>query len=196
MLTNKLRQNGSAGRRNSAHNDPARREIFLLGLLFRCRSFFLATQRGRGIDLFRVRYPHIIGLSLIMMDWPCRMRRWAARPIPGICGRRRLCGGRYRSLHRSCDARKCGQSGVPLAAWELESYINGVHIFNVPQPWLFPLFRGPHSHLRDLAIGSLFTIGLGAPEGNFRNGFGWCRWNRVDCDGALSMRAPATLCGL
>jgi hypothetical protein len=42
--------------------------------------------------------------------------------------------------------------------WPLESYINGVHIFATPQPWLFPLFPWSAFAFVGLAIGFfLFT---------------------------------------
>jgi len=37
--------------------------------------------------------------------------------------------------------------------WPLESYINGVHIFKEPQPWLFPLFPWSAFALAGLAVG-------------------------------------------
>jgi uncharacterized membrane protein len=39
--------------------------------------------------------------------------------------------------------------------WPLESYINGVHIFKEPQPWLFPLFPWTAFSLAGLAVGFL-----------------------------------------
>jgi fucose 4-O-acetylase-like acetyltransferase len=39
--------------------------------------------------------------------------------------------------------------------WYLESYINGVHTFNKPQPWLFPLFPWAAFACAGLAIGFL-----------------------------------------
>src|SRR5208282_2541262 len=42
--------------------------------------------------------------------------------------------------------------------WPLESYINGVHIFGNPQPWLFPLFPWSAFAFAGLAVGFfLFT---------------------------------------
>src|SRR5258708_37222991 len=42
--------------------------------------------------------------------------------------------------------------------WPLESYINGVHTFNQPQPWLFPLFPWVAFAFAGLAVGFfLFT---------------------------------------
>jgi uncharacterized membrane protein YidH (DUF202 family) len=37
--------------------------------------------------------------------------------------------------------------------WYIESYINGVHIYNVPQPWLFPIFPWAAFAFAGLAIG-------------------------------------------
>ena len=42
--------------------------------------------------------------------------------------------------------------------WPIESYINGVHIFDQPQPWLFPLFPWSAFAFAGLAVGFfLFT---------------------------------------
>jgi hypothetical protein len=42
--------------------------------------------------------------------------------------------------------------------WPLESYINGVHVFGTPQPWLFPLFPWSAFAFAGLAVGFfLFT---------------------------------------
>jgi hypothetical protein len=37
--------------------------------------------------------------------------------------------------------------------WPLESYINGVHIFDQPQPWLFPVFPWSAFAFAGLAVG-------------------------------------------
>jgi uncharacterized membrane protein len=37
--------------------------------------------------------------------------------------------------------------------WPVESYLNGVHIFNQPQPWLFPLFPWSAFAFAGLAVG-------------------------------------------
>ena len=39
--------------------------------------------------------------------------------------------------------------------WYLESYINGVHTFNVPQSWLFPIFPWTAFAFAGLAVGFL-----------------------------------------
>src|SRR5260370_3209396 len=40
-------------------------------------------------------------------------------------------------------------------AWWLESYINGVHTFGTPQPWLFPMFPWSAFAFAGLAVGFL-----------------------------------------
>ena len=42
--------------------------------------------------------------------------------------------------------------------WFLESYINGVHIFDKPQPWLFPLFPWAGFAFAGLAIGFVLVM--------------------------------------
>jgi len=44
--------------------------------------------------------------------------------------------------------------------WPIESYINGVHIFDQPQPWLFPLFSLVGVRLRGSRGGILSVFGL------------------------------------
>jgi len=39
--------------------------------------------------------------------------------------------------------------------WYLESYVNGVHTFGVPQPWLFPIFPWTGLAFAGLAVGFL-----------------------------------------
>ena len=44
--------------------------------------------------------------------------------------------------------------------WYLESYINGVHIYNKPQPWLFPMFPWAAFAFAGLAAGFLLLMPL------------------------------------
>ena len=44
-------------------------------------------------------------------------------------------------------------------AWWLETYINGVHTFGKPQPWLFPLFPWSAFAFAGLAVGFLLLSG-------------------------------------
>jgi len=44
--------------------------------------------------------------------------------------------------------------------WPLESYINGVHIYGTPQPWLFPLFPWSAFAFAGLAVGFFLFMGM------------------------------------
>src|SRR5262249_14330606 len=44
--------------------------------------------------------------------------------------------------------------------WPLESYVNGVHVFNEPQAWLFPLFPWSAFAFAGLAVGFLLYTGF------------------------------------
>src|SRR5260370_33352407 len=44
--------------------------------------------------------------------------------------------------------------------WPLESYINGVHVFEQPQPWLFPLFPWSAFAFAGLAVGFFLFSGF------------------------------------
>ena len=61
--------------------------------------------------------------------------------------------------HRARHCRRSGRLHRPRwLPWYLESYINGVHIFDKPQPGSFRCFRGRRSHLPDSAIGFLLCL--------------------------------------
>ncbi len=47
--------------------------------------------------------------------------------------------------------------------WYLESYINGVHIYDKPQPWLFPLFPWSAFAFAGLGDRLLVALSVGAP---------------------------------
>jgi hypothetical protein len=68
--------------------------------------------------------------------------------------------------------------------WPIESYINGVHIFDKPQPWLFPIFPWAAFAFAGLAAGFIlvggwarkrvaFTIGILTAGGAAVAGVAW-----------------------
>jgi uncharacterized membrane protein len=120
-------------------------EIYGLGLLFRAQEFALGYPHSPWTDLLRVDVLNIIGLSMMLMG----LLSWAIA---------------FTAPHGSPEATKQFARNAILASisaaaafalltpplwtfwrpnwlpWPLESYLNGVHIYNQPQPWLFPLF--------------------------------------------------------
>ncbi|HET8965833.1 MAG TPA: heparan-alpha-glucosaminide N-acetyltransferase domain-containing protein [Candidatus Acidoferrum sp.] len=138
LVTEKLRQKGMA--RNEIGRQTILRgaEVFALGILFRIQEFALGYPRSPWTDLLRVDVLNILGISMILMGVVC----W----LTGV-------GSPAAARNRTLAAAILAAAIVALATpglwtvwrpkflpWPLESYVNGVHIFDLPQPWLFPLF--------------------------------------------------------
>ena len=132
-------------------------QILLLGLLFRVQEFVLGQPSAPWTDLLRVDILNVIGVSVMMMALLCRVvnRSGTAGESPA------------RPVGISAAAAAAAVSLVIAAAtplfwtvwrprgwpWWLESYINGVHTFDAPQPWLFPVFPWSGFAFAGLAAG-------------------------------------------
>ncbi len=122
-------------------------EIFALGLLFRLQEFLLGQPNAPWTDLLRVDVLNIIGLSLMLLGG---LYALAARFLRGDSGadafRRRLYlrAGVASALLAAVIAASTPPVWTTVRPawlpWFVESYINGVHIFGVPQVYLFPIF--------------------------------------------------------
>lgn len=112
-------------------------------------------------DLLRADVLNILGLSIVLMGLLCRLTAMFGRSNPGDAA---LLPGRTR--RRDIGAAAAAALLIALATpplwtthrprwppWFLETYVNGVHIFNQPQPWLFPLFPWAAFAFAGLAIG-------------------------------------------
>lgn len=113
-------------------------EIFGLGILFRLQEFVLGFPHSPWTDLFRVDILNMLGISMMLMGAVC----WLA-------GKGSPAEARVKSLVAAIAGAAAVALATPLVwstarpkflPWPLESYINGVHVFGQPQPWLFPLF--------------------------------------------------------
>ncbi|MGC2417508.1 MAG: heparan-alpha-glucosaminide N-acetyltransferase domain-containing protein [Candidatus Acidiferrales bacterium] len=122
-------------------------EVFVLGLLFRVQEFVLGWSVAPWTDLFRVDILNVIGLSIAFLGVLC----WVVR-------------GRMASALASAGVALGIALVTPMVwttwrphwlPWYLESYFNGVHIYNSPQPWLFPIFPWAGFAFAGLAIGIL-----------------------------------------
>jgi uncharacterized membrane protein len=167
MVTQRLREKGTP-RDAVAKTTIARgAEIYGLGLLFRVQEFVLGYPWSPWTDLLRVDVLNILGLSMMLMGVLC----WAT------AARRAMQAGST-SNDATRDSRSNAIVGGVVAAilvalatpwlwttwrprwlpWPMESYINGVHTFSAPQPWLFPLFPWSAFAFAGLAVGFfLFT---------------------------------------
>jgi uncharacterized membrane protein len=151
LVTEKLREKGIA--RNAIAKQTILRgaEIFGLGLLFRVQEFALGYPWSPWTDLLRVDVLNILGLSMILMGFLC----WAA-------GEGGVAAARTRTLVAGIVAAVVVAMATPplwtthrpkFLPWPMESYVNGVHIFKEPQPWLFPLFPWSAFAFAGLAVG-------------------------------------------
>jgi uncharacterized membrane protein len=138
LTTQKFRQKGMA--RNGIATETILRgaQIFALGILFRIQEYILGYKWVPWTDLLRVDVLNMLGLSIILMGILC----W-------FTGARDLNAARNNSLLASLSTAAVIALATPavwtssrlnVLPWPIESYINGVHTFRQPQPWLFPIF--------------------------------------------------------
>jgi uncharacterized membrane protein len=147
LVTDKLRRKGISP--NDIAKTTIRRgaEIFGMGLLFRLQEFLLGQPWAPWTDLLRVDILNTIGLSMMLMGVACRF---------------------VNSRAANTALAAAIAAGIALATpplwttwqpkwlpWYLESYINGVHTYGVPQPWLFPIFPWTAFAFTGLAVGFL-----------------------------------------
>jgi uncharacterized membrane protein len=167
LITDKLRQRGLSADEIARTTILRGGEIFLFGLLFRLQEFLLGQPSAPWTDLLRVDILNAIGVSLMMMGLACRLAATG-----GATDARTL--RKATILTAIVSAATIALLTPPLwtswrshtLPWWLESYINGVHTFGKPQPWLFPIFPWSAFAFVGLATGSLLL-------------FDWARKNEV-----------------
>jgi uncharacterized membrane protein len=166
MVTQRLREKGIA--RNAIARTTILRgaEIFALGLLFRGQEYLLGYPKSPWTDLLRVDVLNILGLSMMLMAVLC----WLTDARAGVVGASFSASqSRASKLTVTIIAALTAAAVVAVVTpwlwtthrprwlpWPLESYINGVHIFAQPQPWLFPVFPWVAFAFVGLALGFLF----------------------------------------
>jgi len=158
LVTERLRGKGIA--RNAILKQTALRglEIFGLALLFRVQEFLLGYRRAPWTDLFRVDILNILGLSMIVMAGLCWL---TAAPEIAAARTRGVAGALSTATLIAMLTPPLWTSWRPsFLPWPLESYINGVHIYQQPQPWLFPLFPWSAFAFAGLAVGFLLFTSL------------------------------------
>jgi len=109
-----------------------------MGLLFRAQEFVLGYPWSPWTDLLRVDVLNILGLSMMLMGVLC----WATGDgAVAIARMHTLVGGVFLAAVVAIVTPPLWTTHRPrFLPWPVESYINGVHVFDKPQPWLFPLF--------------------------------------------------------
>lgn len=129
-------------------------QVFTYGLLFRLQEYLIAWGWAPWTDLLRVDVLNIIGLSMMLTGVTC----WVVFLVSNRL-RWRLALGLVTAgvaLLISALAPLLWTSWRPRwLPWPVESYINGVHTFGQPQPWLFPIFPWGAFTFVGLAFGLL-----------------------------------------
>jgi uncharacterized membrane protein len=145
LVTDKLRRKGVP------RNEIARKtilrgaEILALGYGFRLQEYLLGLPWAPWTDLLRVDILNTIGFSMILMgmvSWFARTR--AVNVVLAFVATAAI----------AMATPPLYTTGRPSwLPWYLESYINGVHTFKTPQPWLFPVFPWAAFAFAGLALG-------------------------------------------
>ena len=157
LVTDKLQKKGTPP--NVIARTTIRRgaEILGLGLLFRVQEYVIAWGWAPWSDLLRVDILNTIGISMILMGVVCWIVLKAGRTsrIRQVLG---LTAGGVALLISLLTPLLWTTWRPHWLPWPIESYIDGVHTFNAPQPWLFPIFPWIAFALAGLAVGLfLFT---------------------------------------
>lgn len=120
-------------------------EILALGYVFRLQEYLLGLPWAPWTDLLRVDILNTIGISIVMVAMLCRLAQSRAASIALALAATAVIALVTPALYTTWRP-----SWLP---WYLESYINGVHTFQSPQPWLFPVFPWAGFTFAGLALG-------------------------------------------
>jgi len=156
LVTDKLRQKGMAADEIARTTILRGGEIFLLGLLFRLQEFLLGLRVAPWTDLLRVDILNVIGVSLMLMGVACRIAAAGGTSDPLQLRRTTIVTAVICAAAIALLTPPLWTDWRPHSlVWWIESYINGVHTFGKPQPWLFPIFPWAAFAFVGLAAGSL-----------------------------------------
>jgi len=151
LVTERLREKGAARGAVARQTILRGAEILGFGLLFRVQEFALGYPWSPWTDLLRVDVLNILGISMMLMGVLC----W-------VTGEAAVAAARLRTLVAALFVTAVVAMATPplwtthrpkFLPWPVESYINGVHVFDKPQAWLFPLFPWSAFAFGGLAVG-------------------------------------------
>jgi uncharacterized membrane protein len=131
-------------------------EVFGMGLVFRVQEFALGYPWSPWTDFLRVDVLNILGLSMMLMGLVCWLTGDGSAAFMRV---RTIAAALLVSALLALATPPVWTTDRPkFLPWPVESYINGVHIFDQPQPWLFPIFPWSAFAFAGLAVGLfLFT---------------------------------------
>jgi uncharacterized membrane protein len=147
LVTDRMRSKGISANEIALTTIRRGAEIYALGLLFRVQEFILGQPWAPWTDLLRVDILNAIGLSMILMGVVSRLAKTrAANAILAV----------FIAIGIALATPPLWTTWRILwLPWYFESYINGVHIYDKPQPWLFPIFPWSAFAFAGLALGFL-----------------------------------------
>jgi uncharacterized membrane protein len=143
LITDRMRERGASAGVIARTTILRGAEILGFALLFRLQEWLLGGMKGPWTDLLRVDILNTIGVSMMLMGAVC----W----IAGISFGSNAKSGALRiwniflaaavGMTISLISPMIWTTWRPrFLPWFLETYINGVHVFDKPQAWLFPIF--------------------------------------------------------
>ena len=150
LVTDRMRAKGATPNDIALTTIRRGAEIFALGVLFRVQEYVFGLPWSPWTDLLRVDILNTIGFSMMLMGIVCRLARTRVGNIVLAVATTLAIALATPPLWTTWRPR--------WLPWFMESYVNGVHTFNVPQPWLFPVFPWTGFAFAGLAAGFfLFT---------------------------------------
>jgi uncharacterized membrane protein len=145
LVTDKSRKKGIAPNQIARTMILRGLEILALGYLFRLQEYLLGLPWAPWTDLLRVDILNTIGLSIMLVAVVCRLAQSRTASIALGLAATAVIALATPPIYTTWRPR--------WLPWFLESYINGVHTFNAPQPWLFPVFPWTGFAFAGLATG-------------------------------------------
>ena len=159
LVTEKLRQKGVSAEEVARTTILRGGEIFILGLLFRLQEFLLGQPWASWTDLLRVDVLNVIGISLMMLGIACRIAAFGGATDAAQLRRKTILTAIVGAAAIAILTPPLWTNWRPRSlVWWLQSYIDGVHTFDKPQPWLFPIFPWAAFAFAGLAVGSFLLF--------------------------------------
>jgi len=170
LVTERLREKGATSSEIAKTTIRRGAEIFGLGVLFRIQEYALGFRVSPWTDLFRVDVLNILGLSMMLMGVLCWLTADRRAEDPATTTQSvAVAASRSSGIFASLLTATVIAMATPLLwttyrlralPWPLESYLNGVHTYAAPQPWLFPLFPWSAFAFAGLAVGFFLFTGV------------------------------------
>jgi uncharacterized membrane protein len=157
FTTGSMRQRGVAAGETARSTIRRGGEIFLWALLFRVQEYVLSLFHAPWTDLLRVDILNCIGVTLVLMAIVCWIVSWSGAAGPRLRAWNIVAAVGAAAVIALVTPPLWTTARPNWLPWWLESYVNGVHIYGVPQAWLFPIFPWAAFGFVGLAAGFLLS---------------------------------------